>query len=123
MRLRPPVSTLTDTLFPYTTLFRSRRGIRHRRVPAVANPEPRTPNPGVKHERPSEPVQPAAPGARLRRDQDRAGLAGPDPLGVVWRSQEARDHQLPTLQARARRPVLPGPLRSGPGLAGTIGRA
>src|SRR3546814_8831532 len=26
MRLRPPRSTRTDTLFPYTTLFRSRRG-------------------------------------------------------------------------------------------------
>src|SRR3546814_20520377 len=25
MRRRPPRSTLTDTLFPYTTLFRSRR--------------------------------------------------------------------------------------------------
>src|SRR3546814_10672376 len=72
-----------------------RWGIRHRRVPAITNPESRIPNPGVKHERPSEPVQPAAPGARLRRDQDRAGLAGPDPLVVVRRSQEARDHQLP----------------------------
>src|SRR3546814_5615015 len=26
---RPPRSTRTDTLFPYTTLFRSRRGSRH----------------------------------------------------------------------------------------------
>src|SRR3546814_2886236 len=25
MRRRPPISTRTDTLFPYTTLFRSRR--------------------------------------------------------------------------------------------------
>src|SRR3546814_8225535 len=24
---RPPISTRTDTLFPYTTLFRSRRGV------------------------------------------------------------------------------------------------
>src|SRR3546814_7642212 len=35
---RPPRSTLTDTLFPYTTLFRShrrsRRGSRRRREPA-----------------------------------------------------------------------------------------
>src|SRR3546814_8743732 len=29
---RPPISTLTDTLFPYTTLFRSNAG--SRRVPA-----------------------------------------------------------------------------------------
>src|SRR3546814_3473060 len=27
---RPPRSTRTDTLFPYTTLFRSRRDVRHR---------------------------------------------------------------------------------------------
>src|SRR3546814_17521737 len=26
---RPPRSTRTDTLFPYTTLFRSRRGVNH----------------------------------------------------------------------------------------------
>src|SRR3546814_16242454 len=28
MRRRPPRSTRTDTLFPYTTLFRSSRGVR-----------------------------------------------------------------------------------------------
>src|SRR3546814_16916548 len=28
MRLRPPRSTRTDTLFPYTTLFRSAGGVR-----------------------------------------------------------------------------------------------
>src|SRR3546814_11290321 len=31
---RPPGSTRTDTLFPYTTLFRS-RPCEHRRVPAI----------------------------------------------------------------------------------------
>src|SRR3546814_8765276 len=30
---RPPRSTRTDTLFPYTTLFRSRRSTRHRDRP------------------------------------------------------------------------------------------
>src|SRR3546814_9970280 len=30
MRRRPPRSTRTDTLFPYTTLFRSGRGLRQR---------------------------------------------------------------------------------------------
>src|SRR3546814_12508627 len=29
---RPPISTRTDTLFPYTTLFRSGRFRRHRRA-------------------------------------------------------------------------------------------
>src|SRR3546814_3546266 len=33
---RPPRSTRTDTLFPYTTLFRSPRGPVHRRGPGVA---------------------------------------------------------------------------------------
>src|SRR3546814_8189032 len=37
MRRRPPRSTRTDTLFPYTTLFRSLRGaaLRRRGLPAV----------------------------------------------------------------------------------------
>src|SRR3546814_6497953 len=40
---RPPISTRTDTLFPYTTLFRSyqrpvRCGGRQRRMVAVAQP-------------------------------------------------------------------------------------
>src|SRR3546814_1646109 len=30
---RPPISTRTDTLFPYTTLFRSRQGVRTRSLP------------------------------------------------------------------------------------------
>src|SRR3546814_2198151 len=34
MRRLPPRSTRTDTLFPYTTLFRSRAAVRHRRAPA-----------------------------------------------------------------------------------------
>src|SRR3546814_7999973 len=29
---RPPISTRTDTLFPYTTLFRSRQGRKHKLV-------------------------------------------------------------------------------------------
>src|SRR3546814_2958362 len=32
MILRPPRSTRTDTLFPYTTLFRSVGGAEHRRI-------------------------------------------------------------------------------------------
>src|SRR3546814_3910261 len=37
MRRRPPRSTRTDTLFPYTTLFRSRRG----QAAHIAGPPPR----------------------------------------------------------------------------------
>src|SRR3546814_7269399 len=36
MLRRPPISTRTDTLFPYTTLFRSGTGRRHRRHQARA---------------------------------------------------------------------------------------
>src|SRR3546814_14775313 len=37
MLQRPPISTRTDTLFPYTTLGRSRIGVR-RRAEAAADP-------------------------------------------------------------------------------------
>src|SRR3546814_8769000 len=56
---RPPRSTRTDTLFPYTTLFRSRRRKRHRhprRLPAAGGwrfprlPRRRKPDaPGRRH--------------------------------------------------------------------------
>ena len=54
-----------------------------------------------RNERPAQPLQPAAPGDRLRCDQDRAGFAGPDPFVVLRRSEEAGNHQLPHLQAGA----------------------
>src|SRR3546814_11255639 len=44
---RPPRSTRTDTLFPYTTLFRSRRPQRHRRGAGEA----RRPRPPALHAR------------------------------------------------------------------------
>src|SRR2546425_4070707 len=62
---RPPRSTL----FPYTTLFRSRG-------------DPRTPG---------------FQGARA------PGAAGPADLVVLGRGHQARDHQLPVVQAGARR--------------------
>ena len=51
-------------------------------------------------------------------DQIQIGLASPraHPHLVLRRDQEARDHQLPHVQARARRPVLRAHLRSGEGL-------
>src|SRR3546814_9436014 len=39
---RPPRSTRTDTLFPYTTLFRSVRGSRRSRSPSPSRFRPRT---------------------------------------------------------------------------------
>src|SRR3546814_6634217 len=38
---RPPRATRTDTLFPYTTLFRSRLGGERRRCPRAAADRPR----------------------------------------------------------------------------------
>ena len=55
-------------------------------------------------------------GRGLRRDPDRAGVAGHDPLVVVRRSEEAGNDQLPHLQAGARRPVLREDLRADQGL-------
>src|SRR3546814_2191194 len=45
MLLRPPRSTRTDTLFPYTTLFRSSRLLRCRRHGPILSCEPRPPEP------------------------------------------------------------------------------
>src|SRR2546426_12542499 len=50
---------------------------------------------------------------RLRIDPDLPGIAGEDPLLVVRRGDQARNHQLPHLQAGARRIVLRQDLRSG----------
>src|SRR3546814_8709284 len=44
MTRRPPRSTRTDTLFPYTTLFRSEAHARHRAAgPRLLRPQPRPP--------------------------------------------------------------------------------
>src|SRR3546814_5836864 len=43
MILRPPVSTRTDTLFPYTTLFRSTAAPAAAAAPTPATPAPATP--------------------------------------------------------------------------------
>src|SRR3546814_2569880 len=73
---RPPRSTRTDTLFPYTTLFRSprcrERGPRH---PALRRPGDIVPHPG----RPD-----GAAGRRRRRRQ-----RGP---GVPRRAQRSEEH-------------------------------
>ena len=57
-----------------------------------------------------------ADGRGLRLDPHRAGLAGHDPVVVVRRGEEAGDHQLPHVQAGARRPLLREDLRAGQGL-------
>src|SRR3954454_8507712 len=48
-----------------------------------------------------ESLQPNGPAAELRSDQDLDREPGEDSVLVLWRDQEARDHQLPDVQARA----------------------
>src|SRR6218665_2968911 len=52
------------------------------------------------------PVQEIHAGGALRCHPHRHGFAREDPLLVFWRGEKTRDHQLPHLQARARRAVL-----------------
>src|SRR3546814_1478227 len=86
MRRRPPISTRTDTLFPYTTLFRSisrsgRRGIWRRPIAMVVSDVDRGGRPIVRARAPY----------RLYR------LAQPDP-------DRRRQSDLHQLQPRSRRP-------------------
>src|SRR5204862_3517693 len=55
-------------------------------------------------------------GSGLRPDPDLDCVPGEDSVVVLRRDQEAGDHQLPYLQARARRPVLRPHLRADQGL-------
>src|SRR3546814_17220444 len=66
MLLRPPRSTRTDTLFPYTTLFRS-RGPRGSRAIRAAAPRPRAAAPPKLHTCPTRARTRAAPGADRTR--------------------------------------------------------
>src|SRR3546814_595217 len=76
MILRPPRSTRTDTLFPYTTLFRSQGG-----GPLVADDDPRE----ASHDR-SQGRRPRP----VRHSPDRGSRGAPRPipvgLGGDWRT-------------------------------------
>src|SRR6266508_7028956 len=71
---------------------------------------------GVIHESTARFVQAGDAGRGVRRDQDRNRVARKDPLLVLRRGEEARDDQLPHLQAGAGRPVLRQDLRADQGL-------
>src|SRR3546814_2776644 len=66
MLLRPPRSTRTDTLFPYTTLFRA-RGPRGSRAIRAAAPRPRAAAPPKLQTCPTRARTRAAPGADRTR--------------------------------------------------------
>src|SRR3546814_3765863 len=74
MILRPPRSTRTDTLFPYTTLFRSQGG-----GPLVADDDPRE----ASHDR-SQGRRPRP----VRHSPDRGSRGAPRPIPVGLRSEE-----------------------------------
>ena len=61
-------------------------------------------------------LQSSGPAAEFRPDSHRHREPGKNPVLVLWGDQEARDDQLPHLQAGARRAVLRAHLRPGEGL-------
>src|SRR4029453_566834 len=63
-----------------------------------------------------QPVRETEEPPQLQCDPDLAGVAGQDPVVVARRGEKAGDHQLPDLQARARRPLLRQDLRAHEGL-------
>src|SRR3546814_5789246 len=75
MRRRPPISTRTDTLFPYTTLFRSisrsgRRGIWRRPIAMVVSDVDRGGRPIVRARAPYRLYRLAQPDPDRRRQSD-----------------------------------------------------
>src|SRR3546814_2813262 len=71
---RPPRSTRTDTLFPYTTLFRSNYGATLRRVPADSQDERRTCRRGTGGD--LDAYSPTRPNQRRSCDCQRDGSRG-----------------------------------------------
>src|SRR5260370_14210665 len=63
-----------------------------------------------------EPIRNGKCDCGLRRHPYQSGVSGKNPELVAWRSYQARDHQLPYLQAGARRVVLRAHLWPGDGL-------
>src|SRR3546814_16493818 len=118
---RPPRSTRTDTLFPYTTLFRSRS--LERRVDRLSGSGPRSPAAGQRHGHPAlrrrgrraaaqEHVRPPARALPARRLGLRQQPEHPPVPARQRRNPRQRDRQhRPPPQERATtgRPPLPLP--------------
>src|SRR3546814_4465656 len=105
MRRRPPRSTRTDTLFPYTTLFRSQTGEPGRKIPIGQMEKPRC--------RPAclsfSEIQPACTRKRhadenmLRQDPPREGYDHPQEL-----IQGTQPDQLGIIQLRRKNVLVRG---------------
>src|SRR3546814_1871600 len=90
MRRRPPISTRTDTLFPYTTLFRSDRGSRRARLGTGTRKVGAAGRCAVAGADPKQPLLAPDPSAALPRvGVARAGRRGSRPdRTLVGRSEE-----------------------------------
>src|SRR3546814_7582102 len=92
---RPPSSTRTDTLFPYTTLFRSRRGRRSAvgRCDRLPDSVPKVHDQGECHARSSN-----ARGRRIRSASSSRRPADQRPtIGWLFRRSEERTSELQSL--------------------------
>src|SRR3546814_13712290 len=80
---RPPRSTRTDTLFPYTTLFRSPHPDRREEPPGAPDDRsgrPSDPEAGARGDRPPDPRRPR-PGPMARDPAGGRAGASPGPVG------------------------------------------
>src|SRR3546814_17505291 len=96
---RPPRSTRTDTLFPYTTLFRSNRRPGRRVRLGKIDPRPHPHHPGQRHRR-SRP---------LRRDEHRVPSDAPPPRGTDPRPADRLPKSRRNSEPPAPRPPQPTP--------------
>src|SRR3546814_12511677 len=101
---RPPRSTRTDTLFPYTTLFRSVRyaGCRSPARPRRRAPPRECPRAGRQAGRPV--VEFPGPGRRRRRGQQRAPVRATAPSGLALPLAVHLAHDRWEIAGQAQRP-------------------
>src|SRR3546814_5289182 len=107
---RPPRSTRTDTLFPYTTLFRSGR----RRLPRAC--WSRSPGPSHFNCRPNRKAHPSAlqrPPRRKLPIRHRPGPLSPCPPHPPWRRRYLRFLSLLFPRRHSPPPISPSCLRTG----------
>src|SRR3546814_19567224 len=90
MKRRPPRSTRTDTLFPYTTRFRSRRGETERR-PSQGRPEHRRLTSGMSDSATAAEGDAAEAGADIGSIYYR--VEPPSPGGHIFLFQETEHHE------------------------------
>src|SRR3546814_15421031 len=109
MILRPPISTRTDTLFPYTTLFRS---VRHLRAGDVVLPARAHPLDHLRHRGADEhhagPHRSSRRVRRLREGQA-ADLPPPDQAAPRHRPPRRPDQRRPLPRPDTRRRAAPRP--------------